>query len=80
MTHLINSRHIEKFEKSVHKLIDDEMVEISEQLDKQNNDNNECVLWRRYDQLRFIRALLDGKFKYDSNQKIKDNEIIEITE
>lgn len=79
---LVSSKHIERFENKLHSLIDEEYELISNELDKENNSESveEC-LWRRYDQLRFIRAMLDGKYKYDpAKSRMNTNETVEFLE
>ena len=76
MTELVNSKYIEKFERSVIDLLEIELEKLSKQLDEKNTKTNEGCLWVRYDQIQYALAIMERKFKVDENKKLGDNTVL----
>lgn len=69
---LTSSQHVERFENSLHELIDVELEQIGVALDSTTNDRELASLWYRWDQLHLARAVIERN--YLAHELPRDNQ------
>lgn len=80
-TGLTSSHHTDKLKRSLLDILEKEHELLSIALDdpKNQSDNDQGILYHRFDQMRFLIAIAEGSYKTDPNKLFMDNDIIEIT-